>query len=102
MSDLFGNHIVGFPTRWLISVKKHYQRQSFKVLLTPKKLLTDWTEKLLAVMLGHNQTKPNLIPYNFNVGIFVHFKEVLLRRAFSLKLRLYGRQNSQITNMGLN
>ena len=20
MSDLFGNHIVGFPTRWLISI----------------------------------------------------------------------------------
>ena len=35
MSDLFGNHIVGFPTRWLISLKttKDHQQSERQYIL---------------------------------------------------------------------
>ena len=34
MSDLFGNHIVGFPTRWLTCVKKPVGKQLTGTRLT--------------------------------------------------------------------
>ena len=33
MSDLFGNHIIGFATRWLISWKGHFNGTATKLFL---------------------------------------------------------------------
>ena len=57
MSDLFGNHIVGFPMRWLIYVFYYFSNPDEQLDAAMDKVFVNFGREILKVIPGRVSTE---------------------------------------------